>query len=118
MSFEDTLRLIVREEVRSVVREELATARPIVSPAPPLVQIGETRLTVAQVAERCHAHVVTVREWIRTKRLPASKPGREWLVRPSDLERFLASPTTGKPQPASVLEQADRIMGRLGGRHG
>ena len=39
----------------------------------------------------------TIRSWIRTKRLPAYKPGKSYLVRRSDLERFLEESRT-KPE--------------------
>ncbi len=48
-------------------------------------------LTPAQVAERLHVSVLTVRRWIGSGRLSATKAGpRRWLVRGSDLDRFLA----------------------------
>jgi excisionase family DNA binding protein len=48
-------------------------------------------LTPAQVADELHVTVVTVRRWITTGQLPASKAGpRKWMVRRSDLDGFLA----------------------------
>ena len=52
----------------------------------------EQYLTPAQVAAELHVTVVTVRRWITTGQLPASKAGpRKWMVRRSDLHAFLAS---------------------------
>lgn len=35
----------------------------------------------------------SIRQWIRDKRLRATKPGRHYLVRRSDLEKFLQEHT-------------------------
>lgn len=49
----------------------------------------EKLLTCKQVAERYNVQVITVREWIRTKKLPAIKVGgRICRVRTEDLEVF------------------------------
>jgi excisionase family DNA binding protein len=37
----------------------------------------------------------TIRSWIRTKRLPAYKPGRSYLVKREDFERFIRESRTG-----------------------
>ncbi len=53
-------------------------------------------LTPAQVADELHVTVVTVRRWITTGQLPASKAGpRKWMVRRSDLSAFLAGSSAG-----------------------
>jgi excisionase family DNA binding protein len=36
----------------------------------------------------------TIRSWIRTKRLPAYKPGRSYLVKREDFERFIRESRT------------------------
>ena len=45
--------------------------------------------TAVEVAEICRVKVETVRSWIKDKKLPASKPGREYLVSAEDLTDFL-----------------------------
>lgn len=51
----------------------------------------EQYLTPAQVADEMQVTVVTVRRWITSGELSASKAGpRRWMVRRSDLETFLA----------------------------
>ena len=51
----------------------------------------EQYLTPAQVADEIHVTVVTVRRWINSGALRASKAGpRKWMVRRSDLDAFLA----------------------------
>lgn len=52
----------------------------------------EEYLTVAQVANELHVTTVTVRRWIANEELQAQKAGpRRWVVRRSDLGRFLAA---------------------------
>jgi excisionase family DNA binding protein len=36
----------------------------------------------------------TIRSWIRSKRLPAYRPGRTYLVKREDLEKFLKESRT------------------------
>lgn len=51
----------------------------------------EQFLTPAQIAEELQVTVITVRRWITTGALRASKAGpRRWMVRRSDLEGFLS----------------------------
>lgn len=53
-------------------------------------------LTIQDVYERLGRKVPmdTIRSWIRTKRLPAYKPGRTYLVKREDLEKFLKDSRT------------------------
>jgi len=46
-------------------------------------------LLVEEVAKEVRAPVETIRWWIRTGKLPASKPGRRLLIRRSDLQQLL-----------------------------
>ena len=46
-------------------------------------------LLLSEVARICRAPHATVRHWIRTGRLPSTKPGRRVLVRREALEQFL-----------------------------
>jgi excisionase family DNA binding protein len=51
----------------------------------------EQYLTPAQVADELQVTVVTVRRWINSQELRATKAGpRRWMVRRSDLDAFLA----------------------------
>jgi excisionase family DNA binding protein len=48
-------------------------------------------LTPAQVADELQVTVVTVRRWIASRELRATKAGpRRWTIRRSDLDGFLA----------------------------
>jgi excisionase family DNA binding protein len=52
----------------------------------------EEYLTPAQVADELHVTVVTVRRWIASRELRATKAGpRRWTIRRSDLDGFLAA---------------------------
>lgn len=46
-------------------------------------------LSVEKIAEELDVPVDTVRAWIRTKKLLAYRPGREYRVKREDLNRFL-----------------------------
>ena len=45
-------------------------------------------LSCDQVADLYDVKVVTVWDWIRKKKLPAIRIGRDYRIRPEDLERF------------------------------
>jgi len=45
-------------------------------------------LTCKQVAERYVVSIETVWEWVRSKKLPAILIGRNYRIRPEDLEEF------------------------------
>jgi excisionase family DNA binding protein len=53
-------------------------------------------LTVEDIYEELGGRVPldTIRSWIRTKRLPAYKPGRSYLVKREDLEKFIQESRT------------------------
>jgi excisionase family DNA binding protein len=52
---------------------------------------AEDLLLVEEVAREMRVPVTTVRWWIRTGKLPASRPGRRLVVRRSDLEALLSA---------------------------
>ena len=49
-------------------------------------------LTIPQVAARLGLSKTRIHEFIRAGRLPATKPGRDWLITPEDLAAFAAIP--------------------------
>lgn len=66
-------------------------------------------LTVQQVSKELGVHEATVRTWIATKRLAASRPGpRRLRVRRSEVDRLLRSdPSYGnEPSPPPASHQA------------
>jgi len=61
-------------------------------------------LTVEDIAEEIKVPVDTVRFWIRTKRLKAYKPGREYRVKREDLTRFIEESSTDNENTGGVSE--------------
>jgi excisionase family DNA binding protein len=53
-------------------------------------------LTVENIYEYLGRQVPldTIRSWIRTKKLPAYKPGRSYLVKREDLDKFIRESRT------------------------
>ncbi len=53
-------------------------------------------LTVERIYELLNRSVAidTIRSWIRSKKLPAYKPGRTYLVKREDLEKFIRESRT------------------------
>lgn len=52
--------------------------------------MSEELLTVEEVAARLRVHPASVRYWLRQGHLKGVRAGRQWRIRPSDLEAFLA----------------------------
>jgi excisionase family DNA binding protein len=46
-------------------------------------------LTLQEIADELKLHIETVREWVRTKQLPAYRVGRDYRVKRADLDKFL-----------------------------
>ena len=57
---------------------------------------GDEWLTIEDIYEQLNRKVPrdTIRSWIRSKRLPAYKPARTFLVKREDLEKFLRESRT------------------------
>jgi excisionase family DNA binding protein len=51
----------------------------------------ENLLTVEESAEKLGLHPVTLRKWLREKRIGGVKFGRKWKLRESDLTAFVAA---------------------------
>jgi excisionase family DNA binding protein len=98
----EILEAALREFVREIVRDEL---RNLSSEAPPTTGEGEPEalLTVAQVASELQVIPATVRTWIQTGALRASRPGngqqagRTYRVRRKDLVDFVAASQSRPP---------------------
>ena len=63
---------------------------------------GDEWLTIDDIYELLNKKVPrdTIRSWIRSKRLPAYKPDRTFLVKREDLDKFLRESRT-KPDDKS-----------------
>jgi excisionase family DNA binding protein len=97
----DFVRELVREELRGLPEE----VRESVRRSPPGSESGaDDLLTVGQVAEELQVIPATVRTWIQSGALQASRPGngvqpgRTYRVRRSDLRSFVAA---SQSRPAS-----------------
>ena len=64
---------------------------------------ADTWLTPEQVGRELNVHPATVRLWIRSGRLGATRVGRSWRVHRSEIDRLLASGAS----PAYVEPEAD-----------
>lgn len=51
-------------------------------------------LTVEKISEELGLPEQTIRAWIRSKRLKAYRPGKQYLVKREDLTRFLEESKT------------------------
>lgn len=49
----------------------------------------EEYLTAGEVAAKLRVHGDTVRDWCRTRKLTATQVGKQWRIKPEDLEAFL-----------------------------
>lgn len=56
-------------------------------------------LTVLEAASYLHVHRDTMRRYIRERKVPAAKVGRSYLIRPEDLDAFIANNLTTNEQP-------------------
>lgn len=108
MSFEDTMRQIVREELRAMVNEFKGALEPVRAAPAPAAEL----LTVEAIADRCHVTADTVRAWIHSGHLVAHKAGRRFLAAQPDLERFLAGESDRRAK-ITTDEHLRVLQGRL-----
>lgn len=105
MSFEETVRLIVREELQALERR-LATAMQSKQNSN-----ADERLTLAQAASLAGASVTTMKKWISTGALEVDRHGRLVRVRRGDVEALLARHRVHGGE-LDADEIADQILGR------
>ena len=55
-------------------------------------------LTVEDISQELGIDEQTIRLWIRSKRLRAFKPGKQYLVKREDLEKFLEESRTDREE--------------------
>jgi excisionase family DNA binding protein len=92
---ETALRDIIRDEVRTAIRQELGK-KPVTA--------GDY-VSVVEAANIASVQGQTIRAWIRSGRLTEYKAGRVLRVRRSELETFLAA--APRPATASDLSPED-----------
>jgi len=93
----DLVRDVVRDELRYLREEILGWIQTHENPSPPANESSaDDLLTAAQVAEALQVVPGTVRSWIQSGALKASRPGnraqpgRTYRVRRADLDAFVA----------------------------
>ena len=60
-------------------------------------------LTLPEIADITGMANPTVRVWVNQGRLPATKVGRQWMVRRGDLDKMLADdPRIGRPRTRRI----------------
>ena len=94
---ETKLRALVRDEVRCVIREELASNT-------------SEFLSVADAARAASVSPQTIRKWMSEGKLPRHAAGRVLRIRRTDLEKCLTtrapSPSTESPEELALAAYA------------
>jgi excisionase family DNA binding protein len=62
-------------------------------------------ITTSQAAERLGVHITRVQQFIRSKRLPAEKVGRDWLIDENNLA-LISECKTGRPPKSKDVKKA------------
>lgn len=76
-----------------------------------LVMDRQEYLTSEEVAQKLRIEHETVTRWLRTCALPGYKFGKQWRVRPDDLEKFVRERrNVGSPPDASPDTEKFHIM--------
>jgi excisionase family DNA binding protein len=98
------IELIIRDAVRTAVREELRAGLADLRPAP-----AGQYLTIKEAAELARVSRDSLRRWIGAGRLTARRAGRELRIERSALEAFLSENIAApKPSPDQCF---DRMFG-------
>jgi excisionase family DNA binding protein len=105
MSLEETLRGIVREEVRSALRELLPVSAPKTVGATPGAYIS-----TAEAGALADVLPDTVRDWIAQGKLPGYRAGREWRVRRDELEALMAHGAERAPAAVDLKKMARDLL--------
>ncbi len=110
-AIEASLRDFVRELVRDELRNLPEELRSPVSRLPPSSESGpDELLTVKQAADELQVIPATVRTWIQSGALRASRPGngaqpgRTYRIRRTDLDAFVAASQSRPASPQKVSE--------------
>lgn len=56
------------------------------------------KLRVQDIVNDLGVNEETVRTWIRQKKLPAIRIGRDYFIEPADYQKFLAERRTDRPE--------------------
>lgn len=123
MSLETAIRDLVREVVRDEIRplrEELrAVAKAVRAQKAARDSSGGEFLTVEEVAAKVKVNKGTVRSWIQSGKLRASRPGsagrvgRVYRISRPDLESVLAAAQSAPEDDVDIKAEAARIVAEL-----
>src|SRR5205814_5905575 len=114
----ELMRDVVRDELRHLREEMLEAIRAHDGPHPKNEPNPEELLTVAQVAQLLKVIPDTVRTWIQSGALTASRPGdgarpgRKYRVRRVDLDAFVAA--SQRPPASQEVVSVAEAEGELG----
>jgi excisionase family DNA binding protein len=62
-------------------------------------------ITTSEAAERLGVHITRIQQFIRLKRLPAEKVGRDWLIDEKNLV-LVSERKTGRPKKEAGAKKA------------
>lgn len=65
-------------------------------------------LTVDQAAERANRHAQTIRNWVRSGKLPAFRLGQSYCIRPADLDAMYLPVQIERSEAVDVPEEERR----------
>ena len=105
MSFEETIRAIVREEIERAMRGRQLSAVPAIPPE---------YLTVQEAANLAKVRPETVREWVNSGELPRHGAGKVMRVRRDQFEVFLATGSQNEDTEVDLDQRAREIVARHG----
>jgi excisionase family DNA binding protein len=106
---DDSLRQLVRDTVRQVLREELVPLTRRNAGALPVGDDGY--LSVTKAARLADVAPGTIRAWIRAGRLTAQHAGRVIRISRSELAQFMAGASTG-PRGVETERRAAHLFGQ------
>jgi len=112
VSLEESVRAVVREEMKRVLREELRAAIEDQRAAP---NATSEFLSVKEAAELTRVSEATVRDWM-TRGLKRYGQGHVVRIRRAELLLFLSRDGDRDEESIDVEEQAIAILGRTRGR--
>ncbi len=107
----DELRAMLRE----VLRDEL-DARNAAAPPANGMSCRTGTLSVAEAAQITHRHPETIRRAIHDRTLQATKPegGREWLIEPDELQRWMkAQKPKRSPRASDMAGEVESAVARV-----
>ena len=106
---EEVVRRVV-DALRPVIREEVGGSHGERPGQPPPLAV-----TVEEAGRRLGGrHPTTIRRWIKSGALPATRSGgREYLIRISDLEAFVATQAREAVREPTVDERIAKIAGSI-----